>query len=56
MILNAVTIHIRDVREGKLVEPIEKDHEELETYEHLMTTDTCDDLVVPTKPTVSMLH
>ena len=46
-ISNPVAIHIRGVREGKLVEPSMGDHEELENYERLMATDTDEDLITP---------
>ena len=46
-ISNPVAIHIRGVREGKLVEPSMEDHEELENYERLMATDTDEDLITP---------
>ena len=38
-ISNVVTIHIRDVKEEKLVEPSKEDQEELATYEHILATD-----------------
>ena len=46
-ISNAVAIHIRDVKEGKLMEPSAEDCRELENYDHLLAADTDDDLITP---------
>ena len=42
-----MAIHIRYAKEGKLVEPSIEDCEEMESYEHLMATDTDEDLIIP---------
>ena len=50
---NAIAVHIRDAKEGKLVEPSDADREELEMYELLMAADTDEDLLTPTAPSTS---
>ena len=50
---DAIAVHIRDAKEGKLVEPSDANQEELKIYELLMAADTDEDLLIPTAPSTS---
>ena len=50
---NTIAVHIRDAKEGKLVEPSDTDREGLEMYELLMASDRDEDLIIPAAPSIS---